>query len=150
MTIIVDKQHLISNKHCSFCILAHFFLNKNPMRYVQMYPHFNDGETTNVKWLAQDHLASHWQSQVLRTLCLTTVRAKLLQSCLTLCDPVNCSPPGSSLHGILHVRLLKWVAISSSRESSQPRDQTSISYVSYLGRQVLKDESYKSGLWINK
>ena len=42
--------------------------------------------------------------------------AKLLQSCLTLCDPMDCSPPGSSVHGILQARTLEWVAISSSRE----------------------------------
>ena len=48
--------------------------------------------------------------------------AKLLQLCLTLCDPMDCSPPDSSVHGILQARILKWVAISSSRVSSQPRD----------------------------
>ena len=42
-------------------------------------------------------------------LCLVT------QSCLTLCDPMNCSPPGSSLHGILQARILEWVSVSSSR-----------------------------------
>ena len=40
--------------------------------------------------------------------------AKLLQSCPTLCDPIDGSPPGSSVHGILHARTLEWVAISSS------------------------------------
>ena len=42
-------------------------------------------------------------------------------SCLTLCDPMNCSPPGSSLHEILQARILEWVAMPSSRGSSQPR-----------------------------
>ena len=46
------------------------------------------------------------------------------QSCLTLCDPRDCSPPGSSVHGILQARILEWVAISSFRGSSWPRDQT--------------------------
>ena len=49
------------------------------------------------------------------------------QSCPTLCDPVDCSPPGSSVHGILQARVLQWVAISFSRGSSQPRDQTQVS-----------------------
>ena len=40
--------------------------------------------------------------------------AKSLQSCLTLCDPIDGSPPGSSVHGILQARTLEWVAISSS------------------------------------
>ena len=44
--------------------------------------------------------------------------AKLLQSCLTLCDSVDCSPPGSSVHGIPQARKLEWVAISSSRGPS--------------------------------
>ena len=40
--------------------------------------------------------------------------AQSLQSCLTLCDPLDCSPPGSSVHGILQARILEWVAISFS------------------------------------
>ena len=53
--------------------------------------------------------------------------AKLLQSCLTLCDSMDVSPPGSSLHGILQARILACVAIPSSRGSSRPGDQTCIS-----------------------
>ena len=49
------------------------------------------------------------------------------QSCPTLCDPMNCSPPGTSVHGILQNRILEWVAIPFSRGSSQPRDWTQIS-----------------------
>ena len=56
--------------------------------------------------------------------CTSWVRARLLQSCLNLCDPTDCSSPGSSVHGILQARILEWVAISFSRESSRPRDQT--------------------------
>ena len=46
------------------------------------------------------------------------VCAKSLQSRLTLCDPLDCSPPGSSVHGIIQVRILEWVAMPSSRKSS--------------------------------
>ena len=46
------------------------------------------------------------------------VHAKLLQPCLALCNPVDCSPPGSSDHGILQARILEWVVIPSSRGSS--------------------------------
>ena len=63
--------------------------------------------------------------------------AELLQSCLTLCNPMDCSLPGSSVHGMLQARILEWVAMPSSRRSSQPRDQTRVSYVSGIGRQVL-------------
>ena len=52
------------------------------------------------------------------------------QPCPTLCDPMDYSPPGSSVHGILQARILEWVAISFSRGSSQPRDRTHISRVS--------------------
>ena len=56
---------------------------------------------------------------------------------LTLCDPMHCSSPGSSVHGILQARTLEWVAISFSRGSSWHRDQTCIFFVSCIGRQVL-------------
>ena len=49
------------------------------------------------------------------------------QSCPTLCNPMDYSPPGSSVHGILQARTLEWVAIPSSRGSSWPRDQTQVS-----------------------
>ena len=85
------------------------------------------------------------------------VLAKLLQSCLTLCNPVDHSLPDSSVHGILQARILEWVAMPSCRGSSPPLtspalagkfcqslmspalagDQTRISYVSCIGRQVL-------------
>jgi len=57
------------------------------------------------------------------------VHAKLLQFCPTLCDSMDCSPPGSSVHGILQARMLEWVAIPFSRGSSPPWDQTCISCV---------------------
>ena len=73
------------------------------------------------------------------------VCAKSLQLCLTLCDPMNCSRPGSSVHGILQARRLEWVAMPSSRGpsprgTSRTRDQTYVSHVSYIGRQVLSRE----------
>ena len=52
---------------------------------------------------------------------------QVLHLCLALCDPVDCSPPGSSVHGILQARLLEWVAKPFSRGSSRPRDRTHIS-----------------------
>ena len=52
-------------------------------------------------------------------------------------DPMDCSPPGSSVHGTLQARIKEWVVISFSRVSSQPRDWTHISYVSCIGRWVL-------------
>ena len=54
----------------------------------------------------------------------TCMRARSLLSCQTLCNSMDCSPPGSSVHGILQARILEWVAMPSSRGSSQPRDRT--------------------------
>ena len=55
--------------------------------------------------------------------------SEIAQSCPTLCDLVDCSLPGSSVHGILQARKLEWVAISFSRVTSQPRDQTQVSRI---------------------
>ena len=56
-------------------------------------------------------------------------QSEVAQSCLTLCDPMDYSPPGSSVHGISQARILEWVAISFSRGSSQSRDQTRVSHI---------------------
>ena len=53
----------------------------------------------------------------------------IAQLCPTLCDPMDCSLPGSSIHGIFQTRVLKWVAISFSRGSSQPKNKTQVSYI---------------------
>ena len=55
--------------------------------------------------------------------------SEVVQSCPTLCDPMHCSLPGSSIHGIFQARVLEWIAISFCRESSQPRDWTQVSRI---------------------
>ena len=55
------------------------------------------------------------------------MKVKVAQLCPTLCDPMDCSLPGSSVNGILQARILEWVAIPFSRGSSQPRDPTQVS-----------------------
>ena len=57
------------------------------------------------------------------------VKVLVTQLCPTLYNPVDCSSPGFSVHGILQARILEWVAISFSRGSSQPRDRTQISCI---------------------
>ena len=72
--------------------------------------------------------------------------SQVAQSCPTLCETMDCSPPGSSVHGILQARILEWVAISFSRGSSRPRDQTRVSrivgrcfyHLSHQGMLILK------------
>ena len=73
-----------------------------------------------------------WQLILTRLLWVSRSRAvlgcaELPLSCLILCNAMDCSPPGSSVHEMLQVRILEWVAISSSRGSSPPRDQTCMS-----------------------
>ena len=66
------------------------------------------------------------------------LHAKSLHLCPALCDPMDCNPPGSSVHEILQARILEWVAMPSSRGSSWPRDQTLFSYAFCIGRHILR------------
>ena len=84
------------------------------------------------------HQNMHWQSMLgLGAFTAGRVHTKLLQSCLTLCNLMDCSPPGSSVHGILQARILEWGAMPSSRGVTWPRDGNRISYISWIGRQFL-------------
>ena len=69
--------------------------------------------------------------------------AQLLQSCLTLCNPMACSLPGSSVHGIFLVGILEWIAISFSKGSSQSGDQTQVSWVSCIADRFFTAEPGK-------
>ena len=62
------------------------------------------------------------------------MKVLVIQACPSLCNPMDCSPPGSSVHEILQARILEWVAASSSRWFSQPRDQTCIPYIPCIGK----------------
>ena len=84
------------------------------------------------RWLLQLAVSLQSSQWPHKALC-----AKSLQSCPTLCDSVDCSLPGSSIHGIYQVKILEWVAVSSSRGSSQRRDRTRVSYISCIGRWAL-------------
>ena len=121
-------------------------------------PHVTPRNTDeNVLWMIrcqilflETNLFSEWRVcktwLFLPTFCLmwdpgtrsTCVPARLVtQSRLTLRDPMDCSPPGSSVHGILQARILEWVAISYNRGSSQLRDWTQDSPISCIGRRIL-------------
>ena len=71
---------------------------------------------------------------------------EVAQSCLTLCNPIDCSLLGSSVHRSLQARILEWVAVSSSRGSSWPRDRTHVCFISYTGRWVLYHWHYLRSL----
>ena len=124
-----------SMKRCSFldacCSLKlcknHIFKNVNPPNSCVL---LLTGEVMRIKTVPTSRLS--WDSfHLMYDAYGCSLVAK---SCLTLCDPMDCSPPGSSVCGILQARILEWVAIPSSRGSSWPRDQTQ---VSCFGRQIL-------------
>ena len=86
----------------------------------------NDSYLTNDSYVYL-MIHSHPLHQCL--LSLWTWFVLVTQSCPALCDPMDCSPPGSSVHGILQARILEWVAIPFSRGSSQPRNRTQVSCI---------------------
>ena len=98
----------------SFCIL----LSTDKQKLVKPAPPFQ-------KLCLCPHPPKTFASLV-HFVCLES-ESEVTQSCPTLCNPVDCSPPGSSVHGILQARILEWVAISFSRGSSRPRDWTQVS-----------------------
>ena len=81
-------------------------------------------------WLSWNHGSQISLSCVLPS--SVQCSAKSLQSCPTLCNPMDCSPQGSSVHGILQARILEGVAVPSSRGSSQHRDLTCVFWGSYI------------------
>ena len=62
-------------------------------------------------------------------MCFGNLKGLAIQSCPTLCDPMDCNLPGSCVHGIFQARILEWVAIPFSRGSSRPRDRTQVSCI---------------------
>ena len=121
-------------------------------------PRFSILNPWTVNMMKYDHgyINATWQKGFCSfELLITCMRAKSLQSYLTLRDPMDCSPPGSSVHGILQARILEWVAMPSSRGSSQPRDQIYASYISCIARWILYHHCHLgslliSWLWVNQ
>ena len=75
---------------------------------------------------------------------------RVCSACLTLCDPVDCSPPGSSVHGILQATALEWVAVHFSRGSSWPRDRTQVSCIAggfFLAAETPGEPTLKSVIY---
>ena len=78
-----------------------------------------------------------WEDSFWSLIVLWAHAWEITQSCPTLCSPMGCSPPGSSVHGILQARILEWVAMPSYRGSSQPRDQTRVFCISWIAGRFL-------------
>ena len=83
---------------------------------------------------------------------LSWSEVKVAQSCPTLCDPMNYSPPGFSIHGIHQTRMLEWVTISFSGGSSQPRDRTWVSCTAgrFFAVWAIREAQYFEGYLIKK
>ena len=89
----------------SLCVLKNIYVSRNYHRYFC------------------------WKKGELEDCLYRKKESEVAQSCPSLCDPMDCSPPGSSTHGILQARVLEWVAVSFSRGSAQPRDRTRVSHI---------------------
>ena len=121
------------------------------LNYTEIFPRVMDPYSPNIHitktWLGSDFPAPPPTKVCSKELCYgDQLRWRIVPfSCVlscsavsdSFCNPMDCSPPGSSVHGILQARRLEWVAMPSSRGSSPPRDQTPISRVSCIGRQIL-------------
>ena len=112
-----------------------FFLPKTKVQLKSICPRAWDSAfTTNFQGmltLVIDNIVKHvvnplWSKLVIPIPRYPYASAQLLLR-LTLCDPMDCNPPGSSVCGIFQASILEWVAMSSSRGSSQPKDQTHVS-----------------------
>ena len=90
-----------------FCIAGKFFIAEPPGKPLS-FPDFSKTQTES------------------RMVTVNYCWSDITQSCPTLCNPIDCSLPGSSDHGIFQARVLEWVAISFSGGSSQPRDRTQV------------------------
>ena len=121
------------------CSQAVMFLGLHFSNSQMKYSPLCSAGTREGERLAQGHTASRCQfcslcHQGLLDFFLTItfcrkVKVLVTQSCLTLCDLMDCIPPGSSVHGILQVRIPEWVAIPFSKRSSRLRDRTQVSCI---------------------
>ena len=96
-------------------------------------------KTKSQTWAQKQRSFQRLRKSPLRCMC---VCAKSLESCLTLGDPMDCSPPGSFVRGIIRARILEWVAMPSFRGSCQPRDRTHISRGSYIAGGFITTEPH--------
>ena len=115
-------------------------LGKLPNLFQLQFPYLCQEDDSNMiiydDWV---DMGSKWVNTY-KTFYRVTDSKKMLfraQSYLALCNPTDCSPPSSSVHGILQARILEWVAISFSRASSWPRGQNCATYLSCIGKQIL-------------
>ena len=131
-------MHVMEGVNFQYWTLISYYLETETT--FQIYHLWHKGSTSSAwasldqHWAVQKYICGQCSSNMVREDCIAEANGKegsseVAQSCPTLWDSVDCSLPGSSVHGILQARILEWVAISFSRGSSPPRDQTQVSRV---------------------
>ena len=110
-----------------------FMWSLNPGQFLQIF-HLVNGNLSHRYIFSQvslQILLLPTKYSLLQLTCCTSLlwTSEVAQSCLTLWDPMDCSLPGASIHGIFQERVMEWVAISFSRVSSRPRDWTQVSNI---------------------
>ena len=111
------------------CINAHMWNIEKWERWIYLQSKNGDRrrEQTYKHQGGRGRSGRNWETAMMYMYSLCCCCWLVTKSCLPLCDPMEWSPPGSSVHGILQARILECVAVSFSRGSSQPRDQTCVS-----------------------
>ena len=113
----------------------------------------DEGPAERREWAGTDQQSQPRSAQYIQS------ESQVTQSCPTLCNPMDCSPPGSSVHRLLQIRIMEWIAIPSSRGSSQgsqPRDQTQVSCIAgrfftiWATREAPSKNQPKLELWIKQ
>ena len=120
---ITNSWSLLKLTSIESVILSNYLILCHPLLLLpSIFPSirvFSNESVLHIRW------PKYWSfSLLLAWFVLNIYRGLCAPSCPTLCDPIDCSPPGSSVHGIFQARILEWVAISFSRWSSRPRDLT--------------------------
>ena len=115
---------VLHDLHCCACVCNHAFLSLCPLTSGLCAP--CSLPASGVLWSRSLCCKSIWDTFITLCACMLSCFS---QSCPTLCDPMDYSLPGSSIHGILQARLLEWVAISFSRGSSRPRNGACVSCI---------------------
>ena len=100
---LMGQIHILSDNSIQICIIS---------------------QDQNKKTIENTSHVHGWLGSILLNVNSSCMHALSLQLCPTLCNPMDCSPPGSSVHGILQVRVLEWAAMPSTRGSSPSRHWT--------------------------
>ena len=99
--------------------------NVNPPQYSCLENYMDRVSWRVIQSMGLQNVGHSWAgTQSKKTLFFRKVKVLVAQLCPTLCDSMNCSPPGSTVHGIFQARILEWVDLPVSRESSWSRDRT--------------------------